>query len=112
MTDQELDARCEIAKAFINDFVNRPRHLKMFGPQNSEEWLRSEGFYNDGAIVHNETWNRWRIALGMDPVPKEHRFFHQGKMLPLGVRTMNELQFAEYKKLLDRVQSHGAEHTI
>ena len=100
MTEQEIDARIEIANAFLYDFIDRPTHLKMFGPQNSEEWLRSIGFYDDGAIIPSERQNRWRAALGMEPTPKEYRFFHKGKLLPLGVRTMNHLQFAEYEKLL------------
>lgn len=103
MTEQELDARVEIAKAFLHDFVERPTQLKSFGPQNSEEWLRSIDFYGDGALIPNETHNRWRVALGMEPKPKEYRFFHNGKMLPLGVRTINHLQFSEYEKLLDRL---------
>jgi len=101
MTDNELDARFEIAKLFINDFVDRPMHLKAFGPKNSEEWLQSIGFYSDGAIIPNETHNRWRLAFGMEPKPKEYRFFHNGRLLPLGVRTMNPIQFTEYEKLLD-----------
>lgn len=102
MSEQEIDVRIEIAKAFLCDFISRPTHLKMFGPQNSEEWLRSIDFYGDGAIIPNKTHNRWRSALGMEPKPKEYRFFHQGKWLPLGVRTMNDIQFAEYEKLLNR----------
>lgn len=103
MTDQELDARVEIAIAFVHDFVDRPLRTKMFGPQNSEEWLRSIGFYGDGALIPNEKHNRWRVALGMQPTPKEYRFFHRGELLPLGVRTMNDAQFAEYVKVLDRI---------
>jgi len=103
MKDQEIDARVEIAKAFLCDFVDRPTHLKMFGPQNSEQWLRSIGFYDDGAIIPNDTHNRWRVALGMETKPKEYRFFHHGNLLPLGVRTMNHPQFGEYEKLLNRL---------
>lgn len=102
MTDQELDARLEIAREFLHDYIDRQIQCKWQGPQNSEAWLRAIGFYGDAAIIPDAKHNRWRVAMGMEPKPKEYRYFHNGVLLPLGVRTMNWLQFAEYEKLLPK----------
>ena len=103
MSEKELAARCEIAIAFLNDYINRPLHLRYCGPQNSAEWLRSIGFYDDGAVIPNQMHNLWREALGMQTVPKEYRYYHNGQPLPLGVRTMNDIQFSEYERLLKQL---------
>ena len=48
MSEAELDARIEIAREFLHDFISRPTHLKMFGAQDSDEWLRLSGFFAEG----------------------------------------------------------------
>lgn len=102
MSETELNARIEIATKFLHGFIDRPLHMKMFGPQNSDEWLHSIGFYDDGAILPNNKHTRWRLALGLEPQPKEYRYFHDGKLMPIGVRTMNLMQFREYETSLNQ----------
>ena len=69
MSEAELDARIEIAREFLHDFISRPTHLKMFGAQDSDEWLRLSGFFAEGAIIPDPKHNQWRVALGMEPIP-------------------------------------------
>lgn len=86
MTNQELDTHFEIIRCFLHTYIDRP--IKTVGPQSSEEWLKSIGFFDDGYILPNMTHDKWRIGLGMLPKIKEYRFFHKGELVPMNIRAI------------------------
>lgn len=80
MSDTELDARFEIAQAYLHQFVDA-RYKHNFA-DSSEQWLKRIGFYHKTSIIPSPRLERWRKMLGMAPSTVVKRYFDDnGKMI-------------------------------